>query len=212
MNTSSTIQHYLNDVTSNSPTPGGGNVSAFCGALAASLGIMVCNLTVGKKKYADVEKEVITLRDSLQELQTDLLKDAQLDNEAFDNVMAAFKLPKGTPEEQEKRKLQIEAATLEAAQVPFTVIEKCSTVLPLLCKIGKIGNQNSLSDAAVGCYLVTAAANGAYMNVLINCNSLPDSKDAALLLAAAEKNIALIQENTKVIVQSIMKKLKPLEL
>jgi formiminotetrahydrofolate cyclodeaminase len=169
---------------------------------------MVCNLTLGKKKYAEVETEVVKLKDTLEAFQKELLHDAKRDNEAFENVMAAFKLPKGTPEEQKLRKDAIDNANIEAARVPFTVMEKCSSVMPLLCKLAKIGNQNSLSDAATGCYLIRAAANGAYMNVLINCSSMNSSPVAIKLLADAEKNIALIEENSKIILQSVINKLK----
>jgi formiminotetrahydrofolate cyclodeaminase len=208
MDTQKTIQQYLDELSSNSPTPGGGNVSAFSGALAASLGIMVCNLTIGKKKYADVETEVAQLKESLLSLQSEFLVDAHRDNEAFNRVMAAFKLPKETPEEQKIRKSAIDLATFEAAKVPFLVMEKCSTTMPLLCKLAKIGNQNSLSDAATGCHLLRAAANGAFMNVLINCASLSESPEAAQLLADAERCLSLIEDNARIVIQSMTTKLR----
>ncbi len=201
------IQEYLNEISSNSPTPGGGNVSAFTGALAASLGIMVCNLTIGKKKYIAHDAEMIQMRDELQNLRMALLSDSQADNEAFDQVMLAFKLPKELPEEIELRKCEIEKATVGAAEVPSAVISKCLQMTPLLGRLSEIGNQNSLSDTAVACQLASAAANGAFMNVLINCNSLNSDELKINLLSGATNNIELLDEEIGNILKMIKLKL-----
>ncbi len=99
MDLSISLQDYLNSLSSSSPTPGGGNVSALCGVLAASLGQMVCALTIGKKKYHDFEEEAKKIHGELLVFQHDLLELAKKDNEAFDKVMDAFKLPKETEEQ-----------------------------------------------------------------------------------------------------------------
>lgn len=172
MNLNKNLQEYFDELSSSSPTPGGGNVAALCGALASSLGTMVCNLTIGKKKYADVEQEMISLKNKLEIYQKEFFELAQKDNEAFDKVMEAFKLPKESDEEKEVRNSKIEEATINAAEVPSEVIRKCYELLPLLKTIADKGNKNSLSDAGVAIALTRTSVQGAYLNVLINCTSL----------------------------------------
>ncbi|MDF1612420.1 MAG: cyclodeaminase/cyclohydrolase family protein [Stygiobacter sp.] len=172
METSKTLQNYLDELSSNSPTPGGGNVAALCGALASSLGIMVCNLTIGKKKYAEVENEMIIIKDNLLKYQSDFIELGKNDNLAFDKVMNAIKLPKESEEEKEIRNQEIEKATIGAAEVPSQVMQSAKEILPLLKTIIEKGNKNSISDAGVAVALTETASKGAYLNVLINCSSL----------------------------------------
>jgi formiminotetrahydrofolate cyclodeaminase len=172
METSKTLQNYLDELSSNSPTPGGGNVAALCGALASSLGIMVCNLTIGKKKYAEVENEMIIIKNNLLKYQSDFIELGKNDNLAFDKVMNAIKLPKESEEEKEIRNQEIEKATIGAAEVPSQVMQSAKEILPLLKTIIEKGNKNSISDAGVAVALTETASKGAYLNVLINCSSL----------------------------------------
>lgn len=172
METSKTLQNYLDELSSNSPTPGGGNVAALCGALASSLGIMVCNLTIGKKKYAEVENEMIIIKDNLLKYQSDFIELGKNDNLAFDKVMNAIKLPKESEKEKEIRNQEIEKATIGAAEVPSQVMQSAKEILPLLKTIIEKGNKNSISDAGVAVALTETASKGAYLNVLINCSSL----------------------------------------
>ncbi|MFA7288441.1 MAG: cyclodeaminase/cyclohydrolase family protein [Melioribacteraceae bacterium] len=172
MDTNNTIKNYLESLSSNSPTPGGGNVAAFCGALSSSLGTMVCNLTIGKKKYANVEANMISLSVNLNTFVDDFTKLASEDNEAFNKVMSAFKLPKETEEEKLERDKIIQEATIGAAIVPANVIKKCYELIPFLIEIADRGNTNSISDVGVALLLADTAAKGAYLNVVINCSSL----------------------------------------
>jgi len=172
MNPNKTLQEYFDELSSNSPTPGGGNVAALCGALSSSLGIMVCNLTIGKKKYADVEQEMIGLKEKLVTIQKIFIELGQKDNASFDKVMDAFKLPKETEQEKDSRSKAIEDATIGATTAPMEVIQTSKAFLPILEIIIDKGNKNSISDAGVAAALVRTAANGAYLNVLINCSSL----------------------------------------
>lgn len=172
MDLTKSLQQYFDDLSSNAPTPGGGNVAALCGALSASLGAMVCGLTIGKKKYAEVESEMISLKGKLELYQKEFFELGQKDNAAFDKVMDAFKLPKETDSEKSARSEAIEKATLGAAEVPADVMQKAKELLPFLKIIIEKGNKNSLSDAGVAAALVATASKGAYMNVLINCSSL----------------------------------------
>jgi formiminotetrahydrofolate cyclodeaminase len=186
MNTSTTIKNYLDEVSSNSPTPGGGNVSAFCGALACSLGMMVCNLTIGKKKYAEVGNEIKEILIKLESYKNDFLKLADEDNKAFEQVMAAFRLPKETEEEKKTRSAGIEEATIQAAVIPSNVIEACRLVIPLMKTVASKGNRNSASDAGVGAILLKTASEGAYLNVMTNCSSLSNKTYAAEFLKKSE--------------------------
>lgn len=172
MDTSKTLQNYLDELSSNSPTPGGGNVAALSGALASSLGIMVCNLTIGKKKYVDVENEIISVKDNLLKYQNDFIELGNKDNLAFEKVMNAFKLPKETDKEKEIRDQEIEKATIGAAEVPTQVMQSAKEILPLLKIVIEKGNKNSISDAGVAVALIESSSKSAYLNVLINCSSL----------------------------------------
>lgn len=172
MDTSKTLQNYLDELSSNSPTPGGGNVASLCGALSSSLATMVCNLTIGKKKYAEVESEMISLKEKLEIYQKKFIELGKKDNLAFDKVIDAFKLPKDTDEQKEIRNKEIENATIGAAEIPSEVMQTAKELLPLLKIIIEKGNRNSLSDVGVAAALIATASKGAYLNVIINCASL----------------------------------------
>ena len=208
MELSKTLQNYLDELSSNSPTPGGGNVAALCGVLASSLGTMVCNLTIGKKKYVEVENEMNDAKIKLESLQKDFVTLASKDNEAFDQVMNAFKLPKDTDEQKSFRREAIEKATYQAALVPAEVINKCSTLLPYLDIVANKGNQNSLSDAGVAISLTSTASQGAYLNVLINCTSLSDKQSANELLMKYEKINLEVNAKSKSLLDEIIQRIK----
>lgn len=203
-----TLQSYFDELSSNSPTPGGGNVSALCGALSASLGAMVCGLTIGKKKYIDVEAEMIEIKGKLESAQKEFFTLADLDNKAFDKVMDAFKLPKETDEEKAARNAKIEEATVGAAEIPARVVAKCFEILPLVKTVAEKGNKNSLSDAGVASKLISSAAYGAFLNVLINCSSIMNNPAAAELYRNSESLLNQINSVTDEISESIVKGLK----
>lgn len=208
MDISKTLKSYLDDLSSNSPTPGGGNVAAFCGALSSSLGTMVCNLTIGKKKYADNEAEILQVKKKLEEYKEQFISLANKDNGAFDKVMEAFKLPKETEEDKSLRLQKIDEATFAAAEVPSEVIRTCNEVLPLIGIVVEKGNQNSLSDAGVAALLISTAAQGAFLNVLINCSSLKNQTIAGELLKSAGILCNDIKTQSSSIVDKIIKGLK----
>jgi methenyltetrahydrofolate cyclohydrolase len=172
MDLTKSLKNYLEELSSNSPTPGGGNVSALSGSLACNLGIMVCNLTIGKKKYADVEEEMKAIKSNLERLNDLFLELALKDNLAFNKVMEAYKLPKESDDQKRLRSEKIEKATLAAAVVPAEVITTARKALPYIQKAAEKGNQNSVSDAGVALSLLSTAAEGAFLNVVINCTSL----------------------------------------
>jgi formiminotetrahydrofolate cyclodeaminase len=208
MKTQKSLKSYLDELSSNSPTPGGGNVSALCGVLASSLGEMVCNLTIGKKKYVEFEPEAKDLILILEAFKNDFLTLADKDNLSFDKVMEAFKLPKESDEQKSYRKQAIDEATMEAAIVPADVINKCKELLPLLELIAEKGNQNSLSDAGVAISLTLTAAEGAFLNVAINCSGLSNQIAASEFLKESESIYEEIKKRKNQIILKIISKMK----
>jgi formiminotetrahydrofolate cyclodeaminase len=205
MNINQSMKQYFEELSSNSPTPGGGNVAAICGALASSLGIMVCNLTIGKKKYIDVETEIISFKDKLENCKKEFFDLANKDNNAFNKVMEAFKLSKETDEEKEIRTKKIEEATIHAAEIPSEVMRLCLEVLPILKLISEKGNKNSLSDTGVAISLIKTAVQGAYFNVLINCSSLNNQTIANEIRKRANITFEQIENISNILLQSITK-------
>ncbi len=208
MDTSIKIKQYLDELSSNAPTPGGGNVSALCGVLATSLGTMVCNLTIGKKKYEAAEIDLKEAKVKLEKLQNEFITLAEKDNAAFDTVMNAFKLPKETDAQKSFRKEEIEKSTYHAAMVPSEVISKCAELLPILEIAAKKGNQNSLSDAGVAISLTSTASQGAFLNVLINCMSLADKEKGKEYLSKFEKINFEVMQKCKSLIDEIIQRIK----
>jgi formiminotetrahydrofolate cyclodeaminase len=163
---------FLARLASSSPTPGGGAVAALAGALAAALGHMVASLTVGKKKYADVEPEfrrvMPGLLAAIDRLQILMDEDAH----AFDAVMAAMKLPKDDDAQVKARDAAVEAATVRAAKVPLETLNLISTLLPAIRLAAEKGNAHAVSDAGMAALLVICGAKAAAMNVRINVKML----------------------------------------
>lgn len=208
MNLTQTLQEYFNDLSSNSPTPGGGNVAAMCGALSSSLGVMVCNLTIGKKKYIDVEQEILSVKEKLEQYKKKFFELGVKDNQAFDKVMEAFKLPKETERDKEQRTKKIEEATIGAAEVPTDVMRTCAEILPLLKIVIQKGNKNSLSDAGVAASLTGTSARAAYLNVLINCASLSNQTIAGELKKTADIQMEEIARLSELLVQQVEKEVQ----
>ncbi len=179
-------ESFFDKVASAEPAPGGGSVSAAAGVLGAALSAMVCRLTVGKKQYKDVKDELSGVRDQADALREELEKLIEEDEQAFNAVMEAFKLPKGTDEEQAKRDKAVEAANKHAAEVPLTVMQKSLEVLNLANTVAEKGNQNSITDAGVASLMGMSAIEGAGYNVRINLTSIEDKSFADKLKANVE--------------------------
>lgn len=169
-----TVSGFLDEVASNSAAPGGGSVAALAGALGAGLTAMVCRLTIGKKKYAEVEAEMQEVLGKVEELRAHFTELIEKDTEAFQAVMKAFSLPKETDEQKEARSSAIQEATKSAALVPLQVMELCERTLPLTQIVATKGNVNSLSDAGVAASMLYAACVGAALNVRINLSTIQD--------------------------------------
>jgi glutamate formiminotransferase/formiminotetrahydrofolate cyclodeaminase len=169
------LREFANELSMDSPAPGGGSTAALSGALSASLSSMVSNLTVGKKEYEDVQKDVKKIAVSAQDLKDEFLRAVDLDTMAFNKVMDALKLPQKTDEQKEGKARAIEEASQEATLVPLGVLEKSIEALKLAKDTALKGNKNSLSDAGVAGLMAQAAAEGAYYNVKINLPGLEDA-------------------------------------
>ena len=170
---------FYDEVASSSPAPGGGSVSASGGALSAALTAMVCRLTVGKKKYESVKDELSDVRDKANTLRLELIKLIDDDKNAFNAVMAAFKLSKSTDVDAARRDVAIQAATKVATLTPLVVMTKAVESLELALVVAQKGNENSISDAGVAGLVGLAAVEGASYNVRINLKSLSDQNFVA---------------------------------
>ena len=168
MLTKNTVDEFLEQVASNSPAPGGGSVSALAGALGAALTSMVARLTIGKKKYAEVQSEMEEVLKRSEDLRNQLTLVIDEDTLAFNKVMEAFGMPKETDEQKAQRTLAIEEASRSATEVPLKLIELCDRMLDFVIIVSEKGNKNSASDAGVSAIFLRAAAHGAALNVRIN--------------------------------------------
>jgi glutamate formiminotransferase/formiminotetrahydrofolate cyclodeaminase len=184
------LASFLGELSSAQPTPGGGAASALSGCIGASLLIMTANLTIGKKGYEKVEKEMRDLKDKLESLSSRFYNLIDLDSQAFNRVMDAYKIPK---ERKEEREEAIEEALKGASAVPYEVLEKAVVGLEL----GKVNaekcNKNSITDAGCGVNFLLNAAKGAYLNIAVNLAGLKDeeyketkTREAEALLSRAE--------------------------
>jgi len=168
------ISDFLERLSSDAPTPGGGAVAALAGALSCSLTSMVGNLTYGKKKYEKHWEQAGEIIEEAKTLNEDFLSLFYEDMEVFTKLMATFGLPRGTEEEKQKRDIEIQNATKKAIEVPLKVMEKSRRAAELALDMAKIGNLNAISDAGIAGEMAFAACSSASYNVLINLNFLKD--------------------------------------
>lgn len=189
-----TIQQFLNELSSGTPTPGGGSAAALAGAFAAGLVCMVCNLTIGKRNYQSVEPEMKRILTEAQRCRDELLELSDRDAEAFESVMRAYKLPKET----------LEKALMEATRVPYRVAGICAKLLEFSEVLAARGNKNAVSDAGAAACLAEAALRGALLNVAVNLRLMEDqsfkeeySKKSALLSHEAKRRCDLVITKVK---------------
>src|SRR5207244_1023985 len=178
------LREFCNETLSDSPAPGGGSVAALMGALGASLGGMVANLSAGKRGWDDRLEYFSDRAVKGQQLKDELLRLVDEDTVAFNKVMAAFALPKQSVEEKAARTAAVESATKYAAEIPLKVMETAAKSYELLAEMAEKGNPNSISDVGVGIYATRAGIDGAALNVRINVANLKDKK---IRLALSDK-------------------------
>ena len=188
--TKNTCEEFVDVLASKAPVPGGGGASALVGAIGMALGNMVGSLTVGKKKYADVEADIIALKEKATALQADFLRLVDADAEAFEPLSKAYGMPKET-EEQKAEKARVMAIVLkDACAVPMEIMEKCCEAIYVIEEFAAKGSALAISDAGVGVVFCKAALLGASLNVYINTKSMADKEYAASLNEKADKMIA----------------------
>lgn len=169
-----TIREFLDEAASSAPTPGGGSVAALTGALGAALLSMVCNLTVGKEKYRDVEPDILRLLSETETLRKELLELLEADVQAYGKLSAAMKMPRATDDEKKARTAALQEALVTATNVPLDIARRCSRVVELAMPVAEKGNVNAVSDAGVGVLLGEAALHAALLNVKINLGLIKD--------------------------------------
>lgn len=179
-----TIAQFGEVLASNSPAPGGGSVAALSGMLGANLVSMVCRLTIGKQGYEAHSDEVSEVLQQSEALSQSLLRRIDLDTEAFNEVMAAFKLPKADDEQKAARTAAIQGGYKSAIQSPLGIARECVAVLQLASRLLGKSNTNALSDLGVAGQQAHAGLEGALMNVKIN---LPSIKDAGFVANTSEE-------------------------
>lgn len=184
------IREFLGALSSKKPVPGGGGASALAGAMGNALGQMVANLTVGKKRYADVEEEIRALLERMEGIQKDFLKLADRDEEVFAPLAAAYSLPTGTEEEKAHKDSVMEERLLEASLVPVEIMEKAVEMLDILDILAVKGSRMAVSDVGVGVQFIRTGLLGAVMNVYINTKSMKNRAKAQELNTKAGQLVA----------------------
>ena len=179
--TQKSCREFVEVLASNAPVPGGGGAAALVGALGTALGNMVGSLTVGKKKYADVEAEIIALKAKCDALQKDLLDQVPADAVGFEPLAKAYGIPKDNPD----RDRILEEATIVACQVPMKIMELCCESIEAISVFAAKGSRLAVSDAGCGAVCCKAALQAASLNVFINTKSLKNRELAEELNAKA---------------------------
>ena len=177
--TDKSITAFLDELSSDAPAPGGGSVAALSGALGAALVSMVCNLTLGKKGYEDVQDEIDDLLAQSEALRKELAGLLEEDVKAYTGYSLAAKMPRGTDEEKAERQVAMQAALKVATDVPLTIAEAAVKVMDLCMPAAEQGNKWAVSDAGVAVLMAEAALRSAALNVLINLGTLKDKEFVA---------------------------------
>lgn len=168
------VEEFLEELATDSPAPGGGSVAAFSGSMGAGLVSMVCRLTIGKKGYEEVESLMVESLEESERIRKSLTSLVDEDTEAFNQVMAAFRMPKDTAEEKLKRQDAIQSGFKKASEIPYTIAQNCLCILERIQLITGKANSNTVSDLGVAAKTAYAGAEGAVMNVKINLPSIKD--------------------------------------
>lgn len=195
----SSLNEFLAQLASKEAVPGGGSVAAVSGAMAAGLITMVCALTIGKKKYAEVEDDVRALQDRAESLRQELQELAEADVDAFRRLSVAYKLPRETSADVAIRRDAIQQATRIATDVPLRTARAAANVLPLCQPAAEKGNSAAISDVGVAALLAQAAVRSALLNVNINLHSLEDAIYVRKTRAQVQEITATLHDDTEAI-------------
>jgi glutamate formiminotransferase/formiminotetrahydrofolate cyclodeaminase len=195
------IKEFLLELSSSSPAPGGGSVAALSGALGSALSAMVCNLTIGKDKYLDFEKDITESLEEIEEIKAKLTDLIDLDTNAFNDVIKAFKMPKNTKEEIKKRKNAIQKGYKNAAMIPLKTAKTCQKIIDIAQILAIKGNKNSITDVAVSALMANTGVKSAILNVKINLGSITDKK----YVEGLSKELIEIEKKSDIKTEKIMK-------
>lgn len=201
------LKGFANETASESPAPGGGSISAYVGALGASLATMVANLSSHKRGWDSRWEEFSQWAEKGQSIKDELISLVDEDTNAFNKIMDAFRLPKGSEEEKSARSAAIQEATKYAIEVPFKVMEVSFSSLELIKAMAEIGNPNSVTDAGVGALCARSAVIGAYLNVKINAADLKDKAWAEAKVAEASAMVEEAKQKEEEILSIVESKL-----
>ena len=181
------LLNFANVTSSESPAPGGGSISAYCGALAASLAVMVANLSAHKRGWDDKWEFFSKIGEEGMKIQSQLIDLVDEDTEAFNSIMNAYSLPKDNEEEKQIRNNHIQNATKNAIEVPFKIMEASFKSIDIIKKMALRGNPNSITDVGVAMHCTKAAINGGFLNVRINCKDLDDKDFVEKIISKGNK-------------------------
>ena len=199
---------FVEVLASKAPVPGGGGASALVGAIGTALGNMVGSLTVGKKKYADVEEEMWELKKKSDKLQQELLTLIERDAEVFEPLSKAYGMPRTTEEEKAEKARVMEIVLKDACSVPMEIMEKCCEAIDIIVEFAAKGSTLAISDTGVGVAFCKAALKGASLNVYINTKSMQNREYAEELNAKCD---AMLEKYTKLadeVFDSVLGRLK----
>jgi formiminotetrahydrofolate cyclodeaminase len=199
------VNQFLDALASKEPVPGGGSGAALAGALGAALVSMVANLTIGKKGYESVEQDMKEVLAQSEAIRAELPQLLEADTHAYSQVMAAYRLPRGTEAEKQAREVAMQERLKGAAEVPLRIAERCAQVVAVALPAAQKGNKWAVSDAGVGALLGEAAMRSALLNVDINLASINDASYVADMRARTVELIANTAE-TKTRVMEIVHK------
>lgn len=169
-----TLNDFTEKLASNSPVPGGGSVAAVSASLSAALAGMVANLTLGKKKYVQVEEEMNSIIEKASELRNKILDYIEKDSNAYNKVIDAYKMPKETEEEKQARSKAVEDGSKFAAEIPFEIAKISYEIFPLAEAVVKSGNSNAITDGLISAMLARTAVLAGILNVRINLEYIND--------------------------------------
>ena len=206
--TTYTCEDFVEILATKAPVPGGGGASALVGALGTALGNMVGSLTVGKKKYADVEADIIALKEKADALQKDFLRLVEEDAKVFEPLSKAYGMPKDTEEEKAEKARVMEIVLKDACSVPMEIMRKCCEAIDIIEEFAAKGSVIALSDAGVGAAFCKAALYGASLNVFINTKSMANREYAKDLNKEAEEMMAVYGAKADAVFEGVNSRLK----
>lgn len=199
---------FVEVLASKAPVPGGGGASALVGAIGTALGNMVGSLTVGKKKYADVEEEMYELKGKADALQKELLHLIERDAEVFEPLSKAYGMPRNTEEEKAEKARVMEIVLKDACSVPMEIMERCCEAIDLIEVFAEKGSTLAISDAGVGATFCKAALEGASLNVFINTKSMKNREYADELNKKADEMLSVYTKKAEEIYQGVVARLR----